>query len=1314
MTKPIYSCIKYVAACALMIGVAWSAEARRFIYYCGDYNNWPTAVESNMAQFEDFKLYETAEGSNIYSGTISDASYLLRTAHYFSFYTQLTSDEDYSNGQNPYCTNRLFPDSCYTESENMQAGYKFGFNNPSYYPYNSWEIKESWKIELPTAGVPIKFTVDFNNKTVSAVTDATVLVVNDETKPTIDNIAEYSCGGRQMYVPAGECRFRAYNLFRDTYYSLSGDTAVKSESVTLNTESDAFCTVPNWGGGTLAFTGIYSNTVTINNRYQSLNDENPYENWGETAYIVGTFTGWSFSTEFLMTYENGIFYGTIPADAGNCEFKITNTDSWEDLDAGEKSRTTAGNSTFVTASWPGFYNIMLNVTEEMNISFEPARQAVKIWPASQDSCDPEPEGFFNDNSTIPVIPKFTGIVLEQKDMFVDLTKVAPSEVGIENLTAFPTTGESKYQFTINDDITKPFRFLQFKDDKLVAIFQPVNDVELQWVGDTAHGRIITAAADEQAAYWTSTKYGETTVTIDPQSNDLNGITFKMPSLIEPGKLYFRGSPNDWGFSDTYMLKETNDGKFYGAFNFDAGTVEFKLVFDSNWADPIYGSYDDTAYITGNTHTLSLTSDNNNPNISFLWDGGTVYMLADLRNMTLLLSKEPIDVTISGETIEQPDGILVIDSATGERKYGSEIADGVFRTTLSTDYNNQDAPHRVKIIRTKHTFSENEPEYLDSYTLTFADTQLTAGEDGVAETSFIFNDGVNVGGGNEIEIKPTGHSANMLDYYVIVDFNTGKIYFDDFSCIYLVESSREPEKLSYATRKDFADCRHNCTTAGHIMELPEGEATINTKYLTIENNRTEETEATFDAEGVAKTDFWSTINYPDVVRLHNCPGGEVFVSMHRPLTTYGGCNFYMIALDKIKTFDAISEKWNDQTFGYDQISLGQLTLSDAVTKTYSGQVNVPGNDGYSWFKFNINSDPDFSFGGTDEYLIIDDATKTATYDIDPKSLAEGVTFGNTIAPTVDITLSLEAMNATVKLVEGETKTVFTINTGAGDIVLPPVSDDTNITYNWSVRKDSDDYITFNMTADDGSVIVPADGDTEMTFDADGVFTGDLAVIKNPSATTRRAPLTAGKWYYYAGEDNYYDVLEFNFDLVNNKVTFISQNNAVNLYAVAAAAGNTRITDLALVKDGTLRSNDDGTYSAKVHVAEGENLYIARRNNGSYVQYGSAVGLAPQAIYSRTIDLNDETVDIPVMPVYQYFNGWTIGNNPGCDITVTYNPAMMTLHLDMETAGVENVCIDDNYGDTEPVYYNLQGMRVTNPESGHIYIELRGNKSRKILK
>lgn len=237
---------------------------------------------------------------------------------------------------------------------------------------------------------------------------------------------------------------------------------------------------------------------------------------------------------------------------------------------------------------------------------------------------------------------------------------------------------------------------------------------------------------------------------------------------------------------------------------------------------------------------------------------------------------------------------------------------------------------------------------------------------------------------------------------------------------------------------------------------------------------------------------------------------------------------------------------------------------------------------------------------------------------------------------------------------------------------------------------------------------------LIFDADGVFTGDLAVIKRPSATTRRAPLSAGKWYYNAGEGNNYDNIGFVFDLVNNKVTFISQNHADNLYAVAAA-DNATISDIDMVKNGTLKSNGDGTSSAKIHVAEGEKLYIVRRSNGGYILYGNGRGLSPQATLKRTIDFNDGTVDIPVINSdQQLFNGWAIENNPGCDIMVTYNPAMMTLHLDMEMAGVEDVSIDDNYGDAEPVYYNLQGVRVTNPESGHIYIELRGNKARKILK
>lgn len=1338
MSKPIYAWIKYAVACAVMMCVSWHADAQRFIYYCGDYNYWPMPVESNESYFEDFKLYETSSGSNIYEGVITPGATSAHSGsniHYFSFYSKLTSDEDYNNGLTPYWSNRLVPIDGYKMDLNgdIKPGYKFEFNNPPYYYENGNDY--SWFMILPKADTPIKFTVDFNAKTLAAVFDMAILQVNESNKPSLDNISKYSYNRNQVYVPAGECKFRAYNFYTDKFYSTSEPGEVKAQYAYLFSESDEICTVPNWGGGTLVFDGDNYRRVTINNRYQSLNDVNPYENWGETAYLIGDYTGWDFLDENMMTYDNGIFYGVIPATAGNCIFKISEMMYWAGLNAGVNKSTVVGNTTFVEAGQDA-QNIELNVTEDMNVSFEPARQAIKIWPASQTAPDAEPADFFSNGNETPVIPKFTGIVLDQKDMFVDLTKVAPSEVGISNLTAFETEAADSYQLIINGGLTKPFRFLQFRDDELVAVYQPVGNTTLNWVGDLAHGRVNTTLNDAPT-YWTSAEDGKTTVTISPNSNDIYGITFRMPSLVEPNMIYMVGSMNSWDVNDAYanyQLKETTDGKYYGAFNIPEGQVELKFLKDLNgWAgiEPIAATNFDCPSFFDSTLSIPTTSTQYNmPNISFYWEGGMIYMLvndSEWGNGELLLSKYPLDVTIADETSKPTDGIYLIDCNTGEKKSGAQIGEGIFQTALYSDYNKPNAPHRIKFVRAKHTFADTEPEYLDSYTLTFAETKLTPGDDGIAETSFTYNDGVNVGGGNEIEIYPSGYSNNSCDYIVVVDFNKNKIYFDNRISSHLIVDNDSNEMPTYETRNEFADNLIYATSTGMILNLPEGDVTlkyVNLYSLTLGynygNNDTDIAEATFDSDGVAKIDYWSTIYYPEVIKLHNCPGGEFFITRHRGsdyMSNFmAGCNFYFIALDKIKTFDAVIDEWNSETMEYEYNSIGQLTLTDPATETYSGRINVPKYDGYyySWFSFIINNDIDFGFGGTANRLIIDDATKTGTYDIDPKDLRQSISFGNAIAPTVDITLSLETMKAEVKLVDGETANAFTINTGAGEISLPPTADDNGFSTASTVNSDEEGNISLNVTGTNGSIIVPANGDTEMIFDADGVFTDDIEIVKSPSAALRRAPLVAGKWYYSAGDGYTSDNLGISFDLVNKTATFISQNYATNLYAVAAA-DNEYITDVARVKSGMLASNADGTFTGKVHVAAGEKLYIVRRAYGAYVSYGIGYGLSPQATNSRTIDADNSVVEIPVIPYDMYISyGWNVENNPGCDMQVTYNPDQMMLYIEMDTAGVEDVAIDGIYDDCEPVYYNLQGVRIANPESGHIYIEIRGNKARKILK
>lgn len=1074
MTKPIYTWIKYVVVCAILMGATLSANARRCIYLVGAYNNWTEPIETNAPLLEDSKLYETSEGSNIYSAIITPTEF--NSSLYFTFFTELTSAEDARNGVDSWSAHRLLPAPGYNAQrflwdntqEDAPVAYNFDLSRKPYITNTNTEL--AWVIYIPKGNevAPVKFVVDLNKNSVSVMFDMPVLVVYDNSKPTIETISDYPAMGKKVYIPAGECRFRAYNLLRDKYYSSATPTQVSGSSVSLNVESDAWCTVSGWGGGTLSLSGI---TVTINNKAQS------------------------------------------PEEA------------------------------------------------------------------------------------------FTGIILDQKDMFVDLTKVAPSKVGVNNFVHYKGTANGgKYQFTIDGGLDKPFRFLEFNEDKLVNVFQPVTDLTLKWVGDKAHGNIATGT-NPTPAYWSSKNDGTTTVTIDPTANNVNAITFTMPSL-------------------------------------------------------------------------------------------------------------------AGTAVTAPDGIMIIDSATEYVQTSArEISDGVYTTSI---YNNPYVPglvHRLKIFRSKHTFAQEEPDFLNSYTLSFADTEIAPGPDGVAETSFIFNDGVNAGAGNELRVKTEGQYGMGISYYVIIDFNTGKIYFDHCKSYYLTGTATGGKIPTYANRKEFDEYRHTDIGSGYFIELPEGDVTLRRTNLfsNLAYHSEEKVEATFNSDGVAKTDYYNRNSYPDEALLHNCPGGKIFFSEGHSAETQG-CNFHMIAVDKIKYFDLVIQQWNNSTYRYDNTSLGKLTLTDAATQTYTGRVTIPANSlGVATCQFLVNSDSDLGFGGCGRYLSIDPDTKSVVYDLDPAALDSFFALNNVDNPTVDITLSLEKMNVTVILLEGDLRTAYTLNFNTGTQNVSLTTGDGKITGSAYVTPDADGNISVNLSTSDGRLIVPVDGDTEMEFDADGVFAGDLEIIKSPSPEMLLSPLSAGKWQMKS-EDYQSDYLGYSFDLENKTVTFVSDNHATRLYAVAADA-NATITDPREVKRGALLPNNDGTYSAKIYIGEGQKLHIVGRNNGSYISNGAGNGLSPQAIYSTGIDFNKAQVDIPVRDYiknWTNFSGWNIDNNPGCDAMITYDPEKMMLHVDMELSGVEDIIVDDINFDAEPVYYDLQGNRITKPHSGQIYIEVRGNNARKIVK
>lgn len=57
-----------------------------------------------------------------------------------------------------------------------------------------------------------------------------------------------------------------------------------------------------------------------------------------------------------------------------------------------------------------------------------------------------------------------------------------------------------------------------------------------------------------------------------------------------------------------------------------------------------------------------------------------------------------------------------------------------------------------------------------------------------------------------------------------------------------------------------------------------------------------------------------------------------------------------------------------------------------------------------------------------------------------------------------------------------------------------------------------------------------------------------------------------------------------------------------------------------------------------------------------------------------------------------------------------PIKVTFNGEVKTDGISDIEIDSNVA---PVYYNLQGVRIANPENG-LFIEVRGNKAVKVIK
>lgn len=113
-----------------------------------------------------------------------------------------------------------------------------------------------------------------------------------------------------------------------------------------------------------------------------------------------------------------------------------------------------------------------------------------------------------------------------------------------------------------------------------------------------------------------------------------------------------------------------------------------------------------------------------------------------------------------------------------------------------------------------------------------------------------------------------------------------------------------------------------------------------------------------------------------------------------------------------------------------------------------------------------------------------------------------------------------------------------------------------------------------------------------------------------------------------------------------------------------------------------------------------------------------------LYYQIVSESAETTAVPfatdddedLVPGYTLYNGGitipanTTGSLNFYIANYGYQSPIRTIKLD-PTASLDNITITDE--DVEPIYYNLQGIRVNNPENGQLYIRKQGSKVSKVI-
>lgn len=848
------------------------------------------------------------------------------------------------------------------------------------------------------------------------------------------------------------------------------------------------------------------------------------------------------------------------------------------------------------------------------------------------------------------------------------------------------------------------------------------DRELSFEGIEAYSTAKELNADK-AGYWTSVrdfKYDTTNggwkkcdVEITVTLGDTPSVKFET-ALSESG-IYLKGDFNGWG--STCQFKLTPSGGFYTSAYMYAGQV-FKIA-DDYWAYINLGANQDIDMSSG---SCTWTSKNGEDNIHLTnWAGGMLYIYIKQQTgnrgcWDITVSTTPITGVTTG--LKTTDTFIAY--ADNDYSNGYVFADkgyGIYTATINRSAARA-ALKELRLFSKCLPLSPEEKAWEGSYALRPVSSAPAAYDElGVAEFEYIHQDYVTEDGCDPFKFDDDTTEPGLYDYQITIDTNKNKIYVERVGSEYhyVLGDISDNKYPTFETRADFKHYR--VLRKGTIIDVPAGKLGFSS-YQSISDALLYPNYPDMEVELNDGLAYATDMNGTDWISRHvvvkDWSGGKVFLNTWQlldmstvsELTRYDGCNLAQTA--------PCSLIYKGTVHCSNYADLGVALKKYIVTYPWGEQER---EIAITSDAFTVGTGSYYHYNKGHNILTPKDNKIEGKLGFDgdyfniPSWIGEG---------DIDVSFDLNNMTLTGIISDGNVGSTYEAVSGSnsgldGVIAYPSKVQDDAVVLSASVSDDGEGDSGFNFVTPEGGVITPASGnDVVVEFDSAGVWTGDFnrSNRTNNRHAARARAVQDAKWHINAPEGTALDIL---IDEANNKITIVSSAHCNGYFIIPCNEWGAPAIDLCVENVSELRQNMLLPVIGEVW----EGNYQLDESSDSDIQYLAFYGnlQGSETLYTllseeyRTFDLSESNETSQPAMCYSSTTPWGV-KAEGDKVHIRYDSKNSLLTFSKGNSGVDEIVTDLNNSNAPIEYYNLQGLRIANPDKG-IYIRRQGTTISKVI-